>query len=111
MYEAYCVLHSKGIAHSVEVWQNDKLAGGLYGLAIGKVFFGESMFSLRPNASKFGFISLVQELKAKGFELIDCQQETKHLASFGAQGIDRSLFLDLVNKYVGIGTDGSTTFP
>lgn len=93
MMEAYVSLHQHGFAHSVEVWQDDKLAGGLYGVSLGKIFFGESMFTLRPNASKFGFISMVRILKEKGFTLIDCQQETKHLASLGAKGIPRQDFL------------------
>lgn len=96
MLEAYLALHKMGIAHSVEVWKGDKLAGGLYGLSLGKMFFGESMFTLAPNASKFGFISLVKALINKGFTLIDCQQETAHLASLGAKAIERSEFLELL---------------
>jgi len=96
MTDAYIELHKQGYAHSVEVWEGDKLAGGLYGISLGNMFFGESMFTLRPNASKFGFISLVNVLKAKSFNLIDCQQETKHLASFGAKTIPRDLFLKML---------------
>jgi leucyl/phenylalanyl-tRNA--protein transferase len=93
MVEAYCRLHEMGYAHSVEVWQEGVLVGGLYGLALGKIFFGESMFSKAPNASKFGFISLVRQLEARGFRLIDCQQETPHLASLGARPIPRKDFV------------------
>lgn len=93
MIKAYENLHEAGFAHSVEVWQGKELVGGLYGIGIGKVFFGESMFTKASNASKFGFISLVRDLQKKGFELIDCQQETQHLASLGAEAISRADFL------------------
>ena len=83
MLEAYIHLHELGYAHSVEVWEGKELVGGLYGVALGKVFFGESMFAKRSNASKFGFISLVRRLKEEGYTLIDCQQETRHLGSLG----------------------------
>ena len=76
MLASYIQLHKKGYAHSVEVWLGNELVGGLYGISLGKVFFGESMFAKVSNASKFGFISLVKQLKQKGFLLIDCQQET-----------------------------------
>jgi leucyl/phenylalanyl-tRNA--protein transferase len=89
---SYQILHEQGYAHSVEVWEGDILVGGLYGLAIGKIFYGESMFSTVSNASKFGFISLVRVLEAKGIQLIDCQQETKHLKSMGAKMISKELF-------------------
>lgn len=72
--------------------------GGLYGIAMGKVFFGESMFAKATNASKFGFISLVGALKAQGYQLVDCQQETKHLASMGAKTMKRSVFLEWLRK-------------
>lgn len=94
--EAYTELHRQGVAHSVEVWQKGKLVGGLYGLALGRVFFGESMFSTVPNASKAGFIILVQALERSGFTLIDCQQETAHLSSLGARNISRQLFLEML---------------
>ena len=81
MLAAYIQLHKKGYAHSVEVWLDNELVGGLYGISLGKVFFGESMFAKVSNASKFGFISLVKQLIKKDFVLIDCQQETKHLES------------------------------
>lgn len=89
---AYCRLHQNGYATSVEVWKADELVGGLYGVRLGKVFFGESMFAVESNASKFGFISLVQKLKEESFLLIDCQQETSHLKSLGATLIPRLAF-------------------
>ena len=98
MVEAYVHLHDLGIAHSVEVWQGEDLVGGLYGIALGKVFFGESMFSKVSNASKFGFISLVRKLIEWDYELIDCQQETNHLKSLGAKGIARADFLTILEK-------------
>lgn len=94
MLAAYVRLHELGYAHSVEVWQASKLVGGLYGIALGRVFFGESMFTHVSNASKFGFISLVRLLQEKEFTLIDCQQETRHLMSLGAAGIPRATFLE-----------------
>jgi len=98
MLEAYIELHELGIAHSVEVWKKDELVGGLYGVALGKCFFGESMFTKVSNASKFGFIAFVRLLREKGFQLIDCQQETRHLASMGARAIPRKTFLNLLDK-------------
>lgn len=100
MIEAYEALHEQGIGHSVEVWKEEELVGGLYGLAIGKIFFGESMFTRVNNASKFGFISLVRWLEQSDFMLIDCQQETRHLASLGAKSIPRSDFLAHLEAYV-----------
>lgn len=94
MISAYEELHRLGYAHSVEVWQAEQLVGGLYGIALGKVFFGESMFSRASNASKFGFISAVKALAEQGYELIDCQQETAHLMSLGAEAINREVFLE-----------------
>ena len=98
MLEAYCQLHELGYAHSVEVWKGKELVGGLYGVAIGKCFFGESMFSKVSNASKFGFISLVKKLETLGFWLIDCQQQTRHLGSLGARTIARQDFLVILKK-------------
>ena len=98
MIDAYVTLHEMGWAHSVEVFEDDELVGGLYGIAMGKVFFGESMFTKVSNASKFGFISLVKELSSRGYKLIDCQQETPHLGSLGASSIPRAAFLKLMNK-------------
>jgi leucyl/phenylalanyl-tRNA---protein transferase len=94
----YKKLHERGLAHSVEVWQDDALVGGLYGISIGKIFFGESMFSLAPNASKTGFITLVQALQKLDFWMVDCQVETEHLGSLGARGIPRSTFLEYLDK-------------
>ena len=93
MQAAYAKLHDIGVAHSVEVWQEGELVGGLYGVSLGKFFFGESMFAKVSNASKTGFIHLVQELKEQGFELIDCQQGTAHLISLGAEPISRKDFI------------------
>lgn len=94
LIEGYVGLHELGIAHSVEVYEGEELVGGLYGLALGKVFFGESMFFKRPNASKFGFISLVQRLATRGYRLVDCQQETTHLKSLGGRAITRTAFVE-----------------
>ena len=98
MVEAYLRLHKLGYAHSVEVWDGELLIGGLYGVSLGKCFYGESMFTKTSNASKFGFITLVQKLEAKGFQLIDCQQQTKHLGNLGARAIDRKIFLDFLKE-------------
>ena len=96
MLNAYYELHLQGFAHSVEVWKNEKLVGGLYGVSIGKCFFGESMFSTESNASKVGFITLVEKLKHFDFQLIDCQVYTEHLESLGAIEIPRKKFMDLL---------------
>jgi len=96
MIEAYCELHKRGIAHSVEVWQQNELVGGLYGLKVGKVFCGESMFSKVSNASKVGLIYLVNKLKQQDFILIDCQMPNPHLLSLGATTIPRQEFLNLL---------------
>lgn len=98
MVNAYNRLHELGYAHSVEVWQNGEMVGGLYGIALGKCFFGESMFSKVSNASKFGFIILTQKLEKLGFWLIDCQQQTGHLESLGARAIPRRDFLEILKK-------------
>ena len=95
---AYTQLNKLGYAHSVEVWQNDELVGGLYGVGLGRIFFGESMFARVPNASKFGFITWVRLLDALGIWLIDCQQETAHLGSMGAKPISISLFNAFLEK-------------
>ncbi|PIE68102.1 MAG: leucyl/phenylalanyl-tRNA--protein transferase [Deltaproteobacteria bacterium] len=94
MQAAYTELHRQGHAHSVEAWQNDHLVGGLYGVAIGRAFFGESMFSRVSNASKVAFVVFVESLKRSGVKLIDCQVKTDHLARFGAREIPRKLFLE-----------------
>jgi leucyl/phenylalanyl-tRNA--protein transferase len=98
--KAYSRLHKKGYAHSAEVWKEDKLVGGLYGIRLGKVFFGESMFSNETNASKFAFINYVAYLQSEGIELIDCQVYTEHLESLGAVMIDREEFLNLLQNLV-----------
>ena len=96
MITAYCVLHEKGFAKSYEVWQDDVLVGGLYGVDLDGVFCGESMFSLVSNASKFAFIHMVRELKDKEYRLIDCQVYTEHLESLGAEEISRTRFLEIL---------------
>ena len=96
--KGYCDLHRLGYAHSVEVYWDDELVGGLYGVALGRLFHGESMFHTKTDASKVGFVALVQRLHACGFMLIDCQIPTQHLASFGAFAIRRKQFLEVVSK-------------
>ncbi|WMX17300.1 MULTISPECIES: leucyl/phenylalanyl-tRNA--protein transferase [unclassified Aureispira] len=98
MKEAYIHLHHLGFAHSVETWEGDKLVGGLYGLALGNCFFGESMFAKTSNASKTALICLAKTIEKKGFDLIDCQSETKHLATMGAKFINRVTFLTYLEK-------------
>ena len=93
MKGAYIKLHELGCAISVEVWQNEQLVGGVYGIDLGHIFCGESMFSKVSNASKYGFIHLVERLKENGCELIDCQMYTNHLASLGAIEVPREVFL------------------
>ena len=100
MRQAYQQLHRLGHAHSAEVWQAGELVGGLYGLCIGQVFFGESMFSHVDNASKTAFAHLVPDLKRWGIRLIDCQMQTRHLASFGARAIDRQTFAEQLAQLV-----------
>jgi leucyl/phenylalanyl-tRNA--protein transferase len=96
MIEAYCELHKRGIAHSVEVWQQDALVGGLYGIGMGRIFCGESMFSKHSNASKVALVYLVNKLKQHDFLLIDCQLPNPHLMSLGATTIPRQQFLKLL---------------
>ncbi|MGI9281285.1 MAG: leucyl/phenylalanyl-tRNA--protein transferase [Endozoicomonas sp.] len=93
MKEAYSELHQQGFAHSVEVWSENKLMGGLYGVAIDKIFFGESMFSFATNTSKLAMISLCKELLRRNFRLVDCQIHSPHLESLGAKMISRDAFL------------------
>lgn len=93
MIEAYCRLHELGFAHSVETWQDGELVGGLYGVSLGSAFFGESMFSARPDASKIALVALTRQLEAWGFDLIDCQVRTEHLLRFGAEEWPRERFL------------------
>ncbi len=97
---AYCKMHELGYAHSAEVWKDGELAGGLYGIKLGKIFFGESMFSKQRNASRFAFTKYVQQLKEEGIQLIDCQVYTEYLESFGARMIDREEFIKLLNGLV-----------
>ena len=98
MLEAYCALHDLGYAHSVEAWREGSLAGGLYGVSLGRCFFGESMFTREPNASKVCLVTLSLKLKELGFFLIDSQVYTRHLASMGARHIPRDLYIMLVKK-------------
>lgn len=100
MQRAYLALHEQGHAHSVEVWDGDALVGGLYGLAMGRLFFGESMFSRADNASKVGFVTLVEHLQQAGFVLIDCQMPTDHLHSLGARSIPREVFAGYLGQYL-----------
>ncbi|MFN3315810.1 MAG: leucyl/phenylalanyl-tRNA--protein transferase, partial [Raineya sp.] len=100
MKKSYCELHNLGYAHSVEVWQDENLVGGLYGVALGKIFFGESMFSKVSNASKYGFITLTRLLQEKGFKLIDCQVHTEHLESLGAEFIERWHFIEELEQAI-----------
>jgi leucyl/phenylalanyl-tRNA--protein transferase len=96
MIEAYCKLHELGIAKSVEVWQDDELVGGLYGVDLGHVFCGESMFSKVSNTSKVAFISLVNHLKAADYRLLDCQVYNPHLESLGCREIEREAFMKIL---------------
>ncbi|MBK5273393.1 MAG: leucyl/phenylalanyl-tRNA--protein transferase [Bacteroidia bacterium] len=98
--KAYIKLHKLGFAHSAEVWKDNELAGGVYGIKLGKVFFGESMFSKISNASRFAFIKYIHQLKEEGIELIDCQVHTEYLESFGARMIERKEFIQLLNVLI-----------
>lgn len=98
MIEAYCNLNESGIAKSVEVWQNDELVGGLYGIDLGTIFCGESMFSLVSNASKVAFITLVEQLKKENYKLLDCQVYNPHLESLGCREIKRIEFLRILKS-------------
>jgi len=98
MIEAYSVLHDLGHAHSIETYLDGELVGGLYGVAIGSIFYGESMFSLHNDASKVALAHLVEHLKDNGFEIIDCQMNTGHLSSLGARQIKRDEFLNIVSN-------------
>lgn len=96
MIEAYIRLHGSGYAHSIESWHEGELVGGLYGIILGKAFFGESMFSRMSNASKIAFVRLVEKLREQGFKLIDCQVTTGHLVSLGAREVPRKEFLEML---------------
>jgi leucyl/phenylalanyl-tRNA--protein transferase len=99
MKAAYKHLHRLGYAHSVEIWSDHQLSGGLYGIAIGRVFFGESMFSRANDASKVALVCLCRQLQQWGYALIDCQMHTQHLIRMGAEDIPRSQFLSLLERY------------
>lgn len=94
LIEGYSALHERGLAHSIEAWNGGRLVGGLYGVSLGSFFFGESMFAEQTNASKVAFTTLLGQLKAWGFDLVDAQVHTEHLASFGAFDLPREHFLD-----------------
>jgi leucyl/phenylalanyl-tRNA--protein transferase len=98
MIEAYCKMNELGIAKSVEVWQNNELVGGLYGIDLGIIFCGESMFSKVSNASKVAFITLANQLKNKNYKLLDCQVYNEHLDSLGCREIDRDDFMKLITS-------------
>lgn len=98
MIEAYCKLNELGIAKSIEVWQNDQLVGGLYGIDLGHIFCGESMFSKVSNASKVAFIALVNQLKKNNYKVLDCQVYNEHLESLGCREIERDEFMKILNS-------------
>lgn len=98
MIKAYIALHKSGHAHSVEVWDNDQLVGGLYGVSINKVFCGESMFSRAANASKIALYHLVNYVKQHGYQLIDCQVSSEHLESLGAEEISRDEYISILSR-------------
>ena len=100
MIQAYCQLHRLGYAHSIEAWADGELAGGFYGIRLDRVFFGESMFARRADASKVAFVTGVQSLVKQGCRLIDCQVHTDHLDRFGGREIDRQQFMQNLTKLV-----------
>ncbi|PIE43732.1 MAG: leucyl/phenylalanyl-tRNA--protein transferase [Gammaproteobacteria bacterium] len=108
MIQAYTQLHNQGHCHCFEVFHGNKLVGGLYGIAIGPCFFGESMFSLATNASKVAFIYLVKQLECWGFSLIDCQLENDHLLTMGCKSIPRSTFLSILDEEIKKPPPGNT---
>lgn len=110
MINSYTELHDMGIAHSIECWKNDVLVGGLYGIAIGRAFFGESMFSTISNASKVAFAALCENLAKQGYLIIDCQVHNPHLESLGAQEIPRSDFLEILQKATSENTSKEWSF-
>ena len=101
MIDAYCAWHEAGVVHSFETWIEGELAGGLYGVGLGRMFFGESMFSRRSDASKIALAGLVCFCRAHGIDLIDCQQRTEHLASLGAREVPRQRFEALITPRIG----------
>lgn len=104
MVRSYTALYHIGLAHSVEAWQDGELAGGLYGVSLGSVFFGESMFFRRPDAGKAALAHLVHSLREAGFTLIDCQQETANLLRFGAKAVSRQEFLERLDAALAVPT-------
>jgi len=107
MIEAYIRLHNAGYAHSIESWHEGELAGGLYGIALGGAFFGESMFAKKSNASKVAFVRLVQQLTEWGFQVIDCQVTTPHLMSLGGREIPRAEFMTILKQALRIPMNNS----
>jgi leucyl/phenylalanyl-tRNA--protein transferase len=105
--DGYCDLHALGYAHSIETWMEGKLVGGLYGVAIGRMFYGESMFHRATDASKLAFVHLVRHLKQQGYGMIDCQMHTPHLASLGAREIPRDEFARRLTELVNLKPDSS----
>jgi leucyl/phenylalanyl-tRNA--protein transferase len=101
MQQAYLTLHQLGHAHSAETWLNGELVGGLYGIRLGKIFFGESMFSIKTNASKFAFINYLHQLQKENVSLIDCQLHTNHLESLGARMVPRQVFTEILAANTG----------
>lgn len=102
MQRAYIAMHELGWAHSVEAWKDGELVGGLYGMALGRVFYGESMFARQSNASKVALVHLARDLERRDFKVIDCQMNTAHLASLGAREIDRAAFLALLVQHASL---------
>jgi leucyl/phenylalanyl-tRNA--protein transferase len=100
MIEAYIQLHKLGYAHSIETWKNGRLVGGLYGICLGGIFFGESMFSFEDDASKTALTALARHLEQHRFDLIDCQVTTNHLLSMGATEISRNTYLDIIQRSI-----------
>lgn len=102
MRHAYTTLYELGVSHSVETWLGEELVGGLYGIALGHIFYGESMFSLRPDASKVGFVHLIHQLQHWGFAVVDCQIYSNYLKSFGAEFISRREFIKLLTCHTSL---------
>ena len=109
MTEAYIRLHHAGYAHSIESWQDGELVGGLYGLALGRAFFGESMFARKSNASKIALVTLAEYLRTLDYSFIDCQVTTEHLKSLGAREVPRSEFLRMLKEALACDKDKNTS--
>ena len=105
MIDVYCELHKRGIAHSVEVWQDDRLEGGLYGLVLGSAFCGESMFSRKPFASQVALAALVEHLREKKFTLLDAQMDSEHLHQFGLYTVSQSEYLVMLKEAMGMNAE------